>query len=140
LEQEHFQVAPVINYPNEHLYTRVTEFKFLTGQKHAKTAVVYEYPRDNGDPYYPVPKQENANLYARYKRLADSTPAVHFAGRLATYKYFNMDQVVGQALALFARLRGRLALAATPSAAGLAELPDRGTPFLVDRQRRDVPA
>src|SRR5690349_2099974 len=93
-----YQVAPVINYPNDYAYTRVTEFKYLTGQEHRKTSIVYEYPQAEGDPYYPVPRPENAELYKRYKALADATPDVHFVGRLATYKYYNMDQVVAQAL------------------------------------------
>ncbi len=103
------RVQPVatINYPNEHAYTRVTEFKHLTGQRHHKTTVVYEYPRAEGEPYYPVPRRENAELYKRYQELADATPGVHFVGRLATYKYYNMDQVVAQALTLYARLTGR---------------------------------
>ncbi len=99
-----FQSAAVINYPNEHAYTRVTEFKYLTGQVHPKTSVVYEYPVSDGDPYYPIPQPQNAALYAQYKALADAVPDVHFAGRLATYKYYNMDQVVGQALALFSKI------------------------------------
>jgi UDP-galactopyranose mutase len=93
-----YQEAPVINYPNDYAYTRVTEFKYLTGQEHSKTAIVYEYPQAEGDPYYPVPRPENAQLYEQYKALADATPGVHFVGRLATYKYYNMDQVVAQAL------------------------------------------
>ncbi len=98
------QPAAVINYPNDYAYTRVTEFKYLTGQEHAKTSLVYEFPRAEGDPYYPVPRPENAERYRRYKELANATPQVHFVGRLATYKYYNMDQVVGQALALFDRI------------------------------------
>ncbi len=101
---EVFQPAPVVNYPNEHAYTRITEFKYLTGQEHPKTSVVYEFPTDEGDPYYPVPRPQNAQLYAQYKALADATPKVHFVGRLATYKYYNMDQVVAQALALVDRI------------------------------------
>ncbi len=101
-----FQPAPVVNYPNEHKYTRITEFKYLTGQQHAKTSVVAEYPCAEGDPYYPVPRPENAALYQRYKELADATARVHFAGRLATYRYYNMDQVVAQALTLYAKLTG----------------------------------
>jgi UDP-galactopyranose mutase len=99
-----FQSAPVINYPNEHLYTRVTEFKYLTGQEHSKTSVVYEFPQAEGDAYYPVPRKENADLYAKYKALADSTPGIHFVGRLATYKYYNMDQIVAQALTVYAKM------------------------------------
>jgi UDP-galactopyranose mutase len=99
-----YQPAPVVNYPNEHLYTRVTEFKYLTGQEHAKTSIVYEYPRAEGDPYYPIPRSENAELYKQYKALADSTPGVHFVGRLATYKYYNMDHVVAQALKVYNNL------------------------------------
>ncbi|MEO0013131.1 MAG: hypothetical protein RLZZ535_1520 [Cyanobacteriota bacterium] len=95
------QPAPVVNYPNEHLYTRVTEFKYLTGQEHNKTSIVYEYPRAEGDPYYPIPRSENAELYKQYKALADATPEVHFVGRLATYKYYNMDHVVAQALKVY---------------------------------------
>jgi UDP-galactopyranose mutase len=99
-----YQSAPVVNYPNEHLYTRVTEFKYLTGQEHSKTSIVYEFPQSEGDPYYPIPRKENANLYSRYKALADTTPGVHFVGRLATYKYYNMDQIVGQALTTYAKM------------------------------------
>jgi UDP-galactopyranose mutase len=106
VDQERFQSAPVINFPNEHPYTRCTEFKYLTGQEHQKSTVVYEYPRADGDPYYPVPRPENGRLYKRYKALADATPGVHFVGRLATYKYYNMDQVVAQALAVFRRIQG----------------------------------
>ena len=101
------QPQAVINYPNEHLYTRVTEFKYLTGQEHSKTSIVYEYPKAEGDPYYPVPRPENAELYKQYKALADATPNVYFVGRLATYKYYNMDQVVAQALSLYAQLTER---------------------------------
>jgi len=99
-----YQPKAVINYPNDHAYTRVTEFKYLTGQQHAKTSIVSEFPRAEGDPYYPVPRRENTERYLQYKELADATPNVHFVGRLATYKYYNMDQVVGQALALFDRI------------------------------------
>lgn len=99
------QPVAVVNYPNQQLYTRVTEFKYLTGQEHPKTSVVYEYPRAEGDPYYPVPRSENAELYKKYKDLADATPGVHFVGRLATYKYYNMDQVVAQALTVYNKLR-----------------------------------
>ena len=98
------QEAPVINYPNEQAYTRVTEFKYLTGQEHAKTTVVYEFPQAEGDPYYPVPRPENQQMYRKYQTLADQTRGVHFLGRLGTYKYYNMDQCVAQALAYYRKV------------------------------------
>jgi UDP-galactopyranose mutase len=114
LPVETFQPTPVVNYPDQREYTRVTEFKYLTGQRHPMTSIVYEIPRADGEPYYPIPRAVNAELYRRYKALADVTPGVHFVGRLATYKYYNMDQIVGQALALVDRLAtGADALAAS---------------------------
>jgi UDP-galactopyranose mutase len=101
-----FQPVGTVNYPNEHPYTRITEFKHLTGQSHDRTTIVYEHPRAEGDPYYPVPRHENYELYKQYQQLANETPGVHFCGRLATYKYYNMDQVVAQALALYNKLVG----------------------------------
>ena len=100
------QPVAVINHPNQHAYTRVTEFKHLTGQHHAKTSIVYEFPCANGDPYYPIPRPENAQRYKQYEALAETLPNVHFVGRLGTYKYYNMDQVVAQALALCSKLSG----------------------------------
>src|SRR5438270_5387764 len=100
-----YQPEAVVNYPNEHSFTRITEFKYLTGQEHPKTSIVYEFPRAEGDPYYPVPRPENFNLYKKYKQLADAMPEVHFIGRLATYKYYNMDQVTAQALTLFNKIK-----------------------------------
>ena len=99
-----YQPEAVINYPNEHSYTRVTEFKYLTGQEHARTSIVYEFPQAAGDPYYPVPRPENFEIYKRYKALADTSARVHFVGRLATYKYYNMDQVTAQALTTFKQI------------------------------------
>jgi UDP-galactopyranose mutase len=94
-----------VNYPNEWTpFTRITEFKHLTGQSHDKTSITYEYPCDDGEPYYPVPRQENQTLFKRYERLAMNTSDVTFVGRLATYRYYNMDQVVGQALSTYRRL------------------------------------
>ena len=100
-----YQPEAVINYPNEHAFTRITEFKYLTGQEHSKTSIVYEFPQSEGDPYYPVPRPENAEVYKKYKALADATPDVYFVGRLATYKYYNMDQVTAQALTTFKQIR-----------------------------------
>jgi UDP-galactopyranose mutase len=107
LDTPNYQPVGTVNYPNDYEFTRVTEFKHLTGQEHSRTTIVREYPCDEGDPYYPVPNAENAERYKRYQALAESTPGVHFAGRLATYKYYNMDQVVAQALALHRRLQAR---------------------------------
>jgi UDP-galactopyranose mutase len=101
------QPVAVINYPNDNPYTRVTEVKHLTGQEHPKTTLVYEYPRATGDPYYPIQRPENHELYRKYQMLAASTPNVHFVGRLGTYRYYNMDQVTAQALTLYARLTGQ---------------------------------
>jgi UDP-galactopyranose mutase len=100
------QPAPVVNYPNQNAYTRITKFKYLTGQEHPRTTLVYEYAKAEGDPYYPVPRPENMALYRRYQELAQATANVHFLGRLGTYKYYNMDQVVAQALALYSKLSG----------------------------------
>jgi UDP-galactopyranose mutase len=101
------QVQPVavINYPQTEAYTRVTEYKHLTGQSHSKTSVTYEYPCDDGDPFYPIPRPENTALFKRYEDLARATTNVWFVGRLATYRYYNMDQVIGQALATFQRIQ-----------------------------------
>ena len=100
------QPVAVVNYPNDYAFTRVTEIKHITGQEHPKTTLVAEYPKAEGDPYYPVPRPENAALYKRYQELAQATDGVHFVGRLATYKYYNMDQVVAQALATYAKMAG----------------------------------
>jgi UDP-galactopyranose mutase len=100
------QPVAVVNYPNDNAFTRITEIKHITGQQHDKTTLVTEYPRAEGDPYYPVPRPENAALYRKYQELAEATEGVHFVGRLATYKYYNMDQVVAQALSTYSRLVG----------------------------------
>ncbi len=102
LDEEWHQPVGVVNYPSQDVpHTRVTEYKHLTGQRHARTAISYEYPSAQGDPYYPIPRPENAALFQQYQALADATPGVHFVGRLATYRYYNMDQVVAQALATY---------------------------------------
>jgi UDP-galactopyranose mutase len=103
-DMECFQPTGTVNYPNEHAYTRTTEFKYVTGQRHAKSSVVYEFPTAEGDPYYPIPRPENAQLYKKYQLLTESAPNTYFTGRLATYKYYNMDQVVAQSLTLFKKL------------------------------------
>jgi UDP-galactopyranose mutase len=107
VERPVHQAVAVVNYPNDYPYTRVTEFKYLTGQEHAWTSLVYEYPQAEGDPYYPVPRPENAERYRQYEAAAADAKSVHFIGRLATYKYYNMDQVVAQSLSLCSKLTGK---------------------------------
>ena len=104
IDAEYFQPTGTVNYPNEQAYTRITDFKYLSGQKHHKTSIVYEFPKAEGDPYYPVPRPENAELYKKYQQLANAMTNTFFVGRLATYKYYNMDQVVAQSLTLFKKL------------------------------------
>jgi len=104
---EHVQAVGTVNHPNDHAYTRVTEFKHLTGQRHEGSSLVYEHPRGDGDPYYPVPRAENTALLRRYEAEAEALTDVTFIGRLATYKYYNMDQVVAQALTTSKRLLAR---------------------------------
>lgn len=104
-EHQHFeqkgqlQSVGTVNFPNNHNYTRITEFKHLTGQVHHGTSIVREYPTDVGDPYYPIPRAENEELFQKYVDLANQLANVTFVGRLAQYRYFNMDQVVAAALA-----------------------------------------
>jgi len=121
LPQEQFQAVGTVNFPNDYAYTRVSEFKHITGQRHAFTSVVFEYPRADGDPYYPVPMAANAEIYKRYEAEAEACDGVTFVGRLATYRYYNMDQVVGQALAAFKRLKTRREL----ELAGITETASR---------------
>lgn len=120
VQREYLQPVAVVNYPNDQAYTRVTEFKHLTGQVHRHTSVVYEFPASEGDPYYPVPTPANAALYKRYAELADATERVHFVGRLATYRYYNMDQVVAQALTLCKQLAAAPSFTAKAAAAAAA--------------------
>ena len=108
LRFEHFHVAGIrtvqpvgtINHPNQNEYTRITEFKHLTGQSHYGSSLVKEYPTSIGEPYYPVPTAENEALFKKYQALADAEVATHFVGRLAQYRYYNMDQVVAAALSV----------------------------------------
>ncbi len=105
LEQERFQETGTVNYPAPDVpYTRISEYKHLTGQEAPVTTVTYEYPSAEGDPYYPIPRPENQELFKRNEALGDETDGVTFVGRLATYRYYNMDQIVGQALATFRRM------------------------------------
>ena len=108
-----FQPVGTVNFPNEHAYTRVTEFRHLTGQTHAGTSIVREYPQASGDPYYPIPRPENERLFRKYQARVDGERNVTFVGRLAQYRYYNMDQVVGAALSSVPGIRA--ALGAPPS-------------------------
>jgi UDP-galactopyranose mutase len=119
IDREWSQPVAVVNYPQTEKFTRVTEYKHLTGQVHDKTSITYEYPTDVGDPYYPIPRAENQALYKRYEKLAIARNDVWFAGRLATYQYYNMDQVVGQALATFRRINEEILLHQNISATGI---------------------
>lgn len=124
LDVEQHQAVAVVNYPSEEVpYTRVTEYKHLTGQSCARTSITYEYPSAQGDPYYPIPRPENQTLFKRYEALALAQPDVSFVGRLATYKYYNMDQVVGQALATYRRLAARWVELESDDPAGTLGLP-----------------
>ena len=107
LPVEQAQPVGTVNYPHETEvpYTRITEFKHLTGQQAPVTTIVREYPTAEGDPYYPIPRPANAERYAQYEALAGAERGVHFLGRLGTYKYYNMDQVVAQALTFARRFR-----------------------------------
>ena len=103
-DKEWTQDVGTVNYPNDHEYTRITEFKHLTGQSHSGTSLVAEYPQAEGDPYYPIPRPENEALFKKYDQMARETKNVTFVGRLAQYRYYNMDQVVGAALASVRKL------------------------------------
>ncbi|MDT1064621.1 UDP-galactopyranose mutase [Paracoccus sp. CPCC 101403] len=106
VDTAYFQPVGVVNFPAEGVpYTRITEYKHLTGQVHVRTSISYEYPSAEGDPYYPIPRPENYGLFRRYELLAAAEKKVIFAGRLGSYRYYNMDQVVGQALAIHRRLK-----------------------------------
>jgi UDP-galactopyranose mutase len=118
LDKEWNQPVAVVNYPDEQVpYTRISEYKHLTGQDSPVTTITYEYPSAEGDPYYPIPRPENQELFKRYEALADATDNVTFVGRLATYRYYNMDQIVGQALATFRRIDGKASAAESMPAA-----------------------
>lgn len=97
-DTEQYQSVGTVNYPNDYDYTRITEFKHVTGQVHAGTSIMREYPQAQGDPYYPIPRPENEALFKRYEALALQESDVTFVGRLAQYRYYNMDQCVGAAL------------------------------------------
>jgi UDP-galactopyranose mutase len=105
LDREFFQENSVVNYPGTEVdFTRIVEYKHFGNQKSAKTTIVKEFTVDEGEPYYPVPNPRNQEIYAKYKAEADKLTDIYFVGRLANYKYFNMDQAFKNALDLFAEL------------------------------------
>ena len=104
LNQEYFQENSVINYPNEEAFTRIVEYKYFTGLKSTKTTIVKEYPCDDGEPYYPVPTVQNQEIYNEYVKEEKKLKNIYFVGRLANYKYFNMDEAFKNALDLFSQL------------------------------------
>jgi UDP-galactopyranose mutase len=106
LDMEYYQNVNVVNYPNDYDFTRIIEWKHATGQNHLKTSITREFPmqaEDGSDKYYPIPRDENSKLYTRYKDEAEKLKSVLFCGRLADYKYYNMDQVTARALKLFGK-------------------------------------
>ncbi|MBN8517263.1 MAG: NAD(P)-binding protein [Candidatus Accumulibacter sp.] len=109
-QKEFVQPCVQINYPNDFDYTRSVEIKHVTAQRHPETVLSYEYPRAQGDPYYPIPSAESAQLHNRYNLLAEREQAendVFFAGRLAKYRYLNMDEAMESALANFEQICAR---------------------------------
>lgn len=101
---EYYQKAGTVNYPNDYDFTRITEYKYFTGQKAPVTTVVKEYSRAEGEPYYPIPRKENKDLYKKYEKKAEELDNTYFIGRLANYRYFNMDAVVHEALVLMDKI------------------------------------
>lgn len=105
IDAEFFQSNSVINYPGREVeFTRIIEYKHFGDQQSKKTTIVREYTMDEGEPYYPVPNAKNREIYEMYKNEASTIPDVYFVGRLANYKYFNMDQAFKNALDLFKSL------------------------------------
>jgi UDP-galactopyranose mutase len=112
LPVEYFQPAMQVNYPNDFDFTRIVEIKHATGQKLPVTTIVREYPQDFGpgrEPYYPIPAPDTRARYDLYRARAEAERHVSFIGRLATYRYYNMDQVIGMALTEFEKLQRRYA-------------------------------
>lgn len=108
LQKEYYQPVMQVNYPNDYDFTRIVEIKHATGQKLPVTTIVREYPQDHtpdNEPYYPIPATDAQALYQKYAERAAQEKNVSFVGRLATYRYYNMDQVVGMALAEFEKLK-----------------------------------
>ena len=114
----HYQPVGTVNYPNDHAYTRITEFKHFSRDERPGTTIVREHPRADGDPYYPIPRPENDVLYRRYRALADGLSDVTFVGRLAQYRYYDMDQATGAAMTAASRVIATLSGGYPPGTAG----------------------
>ncbi|RZJ57946.1 MAG: UDP-galactopyranose mutase, partial [Flavobacterium sp.] len=111
VDAEYFQECSVVNYPgNETEFTRIIEYKHFGSQQSDKTTIVKEFTTDEGDPYYPVPNEKNQRIYEKYKAETEKLVDIYFVGRLANYKYFNMDQAFKNALDLFKSLEGESAV------------------------------
>ena len=131
-----YQSVGTVNYPNDFDYTRITEFKHVTGQQHAGTSIVREFSQAEGEPYYPVPRPENEALFKRYEALAREERDVTFVGRLAQYRYYNMDQCVGAALKAAAYVLERLGQPTSDTASRVSGEPvsvDVGAPLIAKR-------
>ena len=131
-----YQSVGTVNYPNDFDYTRITEFKHVTGQQHAGTSIVREFSQAEGEPYYPVPRPENEALFKRYEALAREERDVTFVGRLAQYRYYNMDQCVGAALKAAEYVLERLGQPTSDTASRVSGEPvsvDVGAPLIAKR-------
>ena len=102
---EYYQTTAQVNNVNHsEKYTRVVEHKYLSGQKVQDTTVSFEYPQSDGEPFYPIPTDENRQTYLKYSKRAKDLKNVLFLGRLAEYQYYNMDQVVANTLKMLEEL------------------------------------
>lgn len=107
MEKEYYQEVAVVNYPNEYEFTRITEYKHMTGQKSYNTTISIEYPQEYDEkdpekniPFYPMPKKENMERYKKYEEKAKEFSNVIFLGRLGEYRYYNMDEVINKGLTI----------------------------------------
>jgi len=107
IDKEYYQPVSQVNYPHDYDFTRIVEIKHATGQQHNKTTIVREYPAAEGEPYYPVPMPRNEDMYRQYKAEAEMLDNICFVGRLAEYKYYNMDQVVARAFEVFEDIKAK---------------------------------
>jgi UDP-galactopyranose mutase len=105
LNMNYYQTNSVVNYPQMDVgFTRIVEYKHFLNQKSPHTTIVKEFTCENGEPYYPVLNERNIELYKKYQQLAEDDMKIgniHFIGRLANYKYFNMDEAILNALEYF---------------------------------------